>query len=542
MRPHHTSRSRYRLRVPLLALTVAMIGVACSPPGVDNVADGADTTDADADDTASSDGKELTIAIPEEFSTLGSDWGYQPQTGLLLNNIHEPLVDRDPITNDLIPALATKWELVDDNTWHFTIREGVTFHDGSELNAEAVAFGINWTFDEANNFVIRGLLSIIPEAEAIAEYVVKITTSKPKPTLPARLTTVGIPSMEHILANEDDYQVEPVGTGPYVLAEWIRGSSYTLEPFADWWGADDAAYPGEQHWERVTYLIRPEVSSRIAAVAAGEADFAWGLPADECYAALGELCIISPAPIVTNYRVDPMSEVFNDLRIREAMSLAIDRESIGKTILGGAPAASQMITPSLVDFNPDVAVDPYDPGRARELVKEAAADGVPIDAPLTFYGRLNSFAGDSELLEILVSSWIAIGLENWTAEMLDTPVYNALMVIPAEDVAPDRNLVILLRHTNDVFDLSRSYGFYTCAGALSLTCDERDDMVAAAAIIFNPEERAAAHRAIMAAAHDTFDTDWFVMNEMSLFHGTSSDIAFSGRGDMRLRVKDIPPA
>jgi peptide/nickel transport system substrate-binding protein len=88
--------------------------------------------------------------IPDEFPTLAAPWGYQAQTALVLRNIHEPLLDRDPATGNLIPGLATSWEQIDELTWRFHLREGVTFHDGSPFNAKAAAYAINDTYAPEN--------------------------------------------------------------------------------------------------------------------------------------------------------------------------------------------------------------------------------------------------------------------------------------------------------------------------------------------------------------------------------------------------------
>ena len=158
----------------------------------------------------------IRIAIPLEHPSLGSYWGYSAKEGLVHRQIHEPLVDRDPVTNVLVPGLALSWERAEPTIWEFKLREGVTFHDGSPFNAEVAAFGINWTYDPVKAYVVQTLL---PDqeyrAEAVDEYTLRVHTGIPDPIYPERAFAVGIPSMEQILERPETYETTPIGTGAY---------------------------------------------------------------------------------------------------------------------------------------------------------------------------------------------------------------------------------------------------------------------------------------------------------------------------------------
>src|SRR5680860_986113 len=165
----------------------------------------------------------LVLAMTVEPDTLENWRSYSTDGHPVLRNVQEALLNRDPVTNELVGELATSWEQTDDVTWRFHLREGVTFHNGEAFNAEVAAFGINYTWSPENNFQIYQYVGPDMNATAIDEYTVDVVTEAPDPILPSRLYFSPLPSMQQVTEAPETLPDNPIGTGPYIFQEWNRG-------------------------------------------------------------------------------------------------------------------------------------------------------------------------------------------------------------------------------------------------------------------------------------------------------------------------------
>lgn len=481
----------------------------------------------------------MIVATAEDPPTLESAYGYSAATGIVLRNIQEPLVGRDAETGEFVGLLAEDWENVDDTTWHFNLREGVTFHDGSPFNAEAAAFALNisWSEDYVDGPLI-GFKGADFEASALDEYTVEISLDAPHPILPNRLWLSPMFSMEHFEnEGEEAWRSEPIGTGPYQFVEWDRGSSITIERYADWWGYDhpDAA-DGEPTIERAVFQIRGDQQSRVAAVEAGEAHLAERLPADQCLSALGDMCVEAPNIDIAQIRFDTMSEIMGDQRIREAMALAIDRETISEELLPG-PLATMLVPPGSVGFNEDIQQIPFDPDRARDLIEEAAADGVPVDTQINFRIEREKFPGISEVSQAIQAMWLEVGL-NVDFEILDSALYLEQLVDPERPIPADRNWVVLHQHSNRLADFHGTVSSWMrCDAPISTWCNEEFSAIAdeAGSLIGQERQDRLAEAAMI--AHE--ETAFVPVIEMGLFHGVAPELELQLRADTNVYLKNM---
>lgn len=485
---------------------------------------------------------EVRIAISAESPSMGAHWGYAAKEGIVLRNIHEALVDRDPVTNEIVPGLAVSWEMIAPTIWEFRLREGVTFHDGTPFNADSAAFAINWIYNTDNAYTVAGFLPNRDyRAEAVDEYTLHVHTGSPDPIYPSRVFSVGITSKAHLESGLDNYENEAVGTGPYRFDGHRRGTSYTLRINEDWWGfgVEGVAQPD---FATATFLIRPDSSSRIAALEAGEVDFAWDLTPDECRANLGSRCIAGPTPETAYLRMDIEHEVMKDPRIREAMAIALDRETIGGILMGGAVPAAAMIIPGVVGY-PDIEPLPYDMERAMALVEAARADGVPVsDYPLFISMRANSFTGNVEVMETIHALYGAIGLPVSIRAMEDLEFRSLFDLPPSEKpVATDRGWLALHRHNNAEFDFARTYvSNHHCNGQASTGCDPERDAAFEAASVLTGQERHDALARIAAGMYSDPEQLMFIpIAHTSIFHGISDGLEWTPRSDMQLLLKDL---
>ncbi len=276
---------------------------------------------------------------------------------------------------ELVPGLAESWEQVDENTWLFHIREGVTFHDGSPLTASDVA----WTLDRLRNPETGApaafLVGFIDTIEAVDEQTVQLTTATPFAPLLAHLshTATSILSEDAVTAAGEDYGTTVViGTGPFKFVQWDTASQIVLERNDDWWGGE--VLPAE-------LVFRPIVEGTVRAIEleAGGIDIAYSLEPrdylrlqDTPRVVVDEIETLSTAYIGFNAQKEP----FDDVRVRQAINYALDVQAIIDAIYEGLGIpANGPISPQVFGANTELEGYEYDPERARELLAEAGYEG-----------------------------------------------------------------------------------------------------------------------------------------------------------------------
>jgi peptide/nickel transport system substrate-binding protein len=189
---------------------------------------------------------------------------------------------------------------------------------------------------------------------------------------------VTIPQAAAIAADPASYETNPIGTGPYKLTSWTRGESIVLEQNTDWWGIsspDDAK--GTQSIAKATYVFRTEQTVRSAMVEAGEADFSRWISPEDCDA--GVVVCLGGATVETGIlRLDNVHPAMKDLRVRTAMALAFDKQEVMDLIGGGDPVP-QIVGPSALGYNDDLAPFAKDVEKAKALIAEAKAALAKID-------------------------------------------------------------------------------------------------------------------------------------------------------------------
>jgi peptide/nickel transport system substrate-binding protein len=386
---------------------------------------------------------QIVVALPEEPPNL--DWGYVGLSHLpVTRNVYETLVTRDPTTGALAPELAESWEQLQDGTWRFNLRQGVTFGTGEPFNAEVAAWNISTLSDPKLNKHVYGALGHPFKAVAVSDYVLDVSSDPPDPITPRRLywLNMGLPKA---IEADPEFQ-KMVGTGPYIMDEWVKGEKIVLKANPNYWG-------GEPAIKKVTFVFRSESSVRAAMVAADEADIAaWLAPQDSGpIRALG--ANIPETPFI---RLDPYPPL-SDIRVRRAICMSMDRDAIARQIFWGyAKPAATLITPDVVGYNPDIPVWPYDPEGARKLIEEARADGVPVDKQLNIIGRTGIYPNATEAMEAL-QGWLAnIGL-NAKLQMLETSGWVEQTLLKPQP--PDRLGIIQSSHGNEAGD-----GIFTLQG------------------------------------------------------------------------------
>ena len=439
----------------------------------------------------------VRIVLNEELDVVEPCMAARSDVGrVILQNVNETLTEFVPGATDLEPRLATEWSQVDDDTWRVKLREGVTFHDGSALDAADVAF----TLDRIKvpefgcEVGIKYFGDLEFATETVDDVTIDITTTPGTPILPLLLSTVPIVPSE---TTPDEFVTEPVGTGPYLFEVWNRGQDIVLKRNPDYWGEQPQV-------EEAIYLFRSDAAVAAAMVEAGEADIVPNLSMDQ--ATNPETDFSYPNSETTTLRIDTTMAPTDDRRIREAMNLAIDREAFRGTLLpADVQPATQMVVPTTIGHNPDLPVWPYDPERAKALIEEARAEGVPVDAEIQIVGRTGIHPNATETMEAMMAMLRDVGL-NVTLQMYEVGRWNEFFVKPYPE---DRPVTL----TEQMHDNAKGDPVFTAfvkhhsQGAHAMVEDAELDALIEKATAATGAERAELWKQVFARANDTIITD-----------------------------------
>lgn len=337
---------------------------------------------------------ELVVALPNDPTSLYDPRGADITAGNAARPLYDQLITIDE-NNEAQPELATGWTISEDGTaYTFTLREGVTFHNGEPFNAAAVVatweFGSDPTNDYAQTY------TAVSEVEVVDDYTVTLRTAQPNPILLTLLADGWsmIPPQYMAEVGIDGFEAAPIGTGPFRFVERMPGDRIIYEANPDYW------QPGLPLVERVTFRIIPDSSTRIAAVQTGEVDIVNRLSADEIILLEG-----SDAVNIINYPNDRVYYVafknigngvdtpLEDVRVRQALNYAVNRPGIVQAIFSGEAAlVTGFVLSTNLGFDDTLEPYPYDPDQARALLAEAGyADGFSISmgCPTDAYLNIN---------------------------------------------------------------------------------------------------------------------------------------------------------
>lgn len=378
---------RVHKTVSVLLLSVLILGViatACAPspppaaPAQSQESAATEAVEVELMEEESKDGGTLNIAIAEDPKALDTLRDPGTEGDYVLEQIAEGLLHLTD-EGEIVPELAESMpEIPDDTTYIFKLREGVKFHNGTELDAEDVKWSFDTVLDEESGSAMYAWYGqYLDNVEVLDKYTVQFNMKRPWPDFLGVLATKVygyIKSPEAFDEYGEDYGTKAVvGTGPFKFVEWVRGDHITLERNPDYWDPE-----GVPHLERVVFKPITEASTRLIGFRAGELDVLFGVPFKdvddlredpdvEVEAHEGATIV----QLITNTR-DP---VFKDKRVRQALSLAVDRAAIRDIVFSGLATVADSNFPSwhwahMDDLEPFE----YSPDKAKELLAEAGYD------------------------------------------------------------------------------------------------------------------------------------------------------------------------
>jgi len=322
----------------------------------------------------------------------------------------------------LIPGLAESWRAIDASTWEFKLRKGVRFHDGSAFTAEDVVFSIERTFRVPNG-QFRTFTQRIVGKEILDPHTLRLRTAAPYAMLPYDLDSVFIVSKKSAAgARPEDFDSGKAmnGTGPFRFVRFARGDRVELARNAGYWGK-------RSPWEKVVFRIVPTDPARLAGLLSGELDAIEQIPTADLPRIRGDPRLISSqkvswrtiffhldqrheqAPGVTDNSGRPLARnPFRDLRVRQALSKAINRQAIAERLMDGAALpASNLVSPPVFGYAPDLKPEPYDPEGAKRLLAEA---GYPDGFAMTLAAPNNRYVNDEQIAQAVAQMLARVGL------------------------------------------------------------------------------------------------------------------------------------
>lgn len=305
----------------------------------------------------------------------------------ILMNIYDGLVRYKSGTLEVEPALATSWEISDDGTvYTFQLREGVTFHDGSPFNAQAVKFNFDRMLNEDHPFHDTGpfplafFFSAIEKTEVVDDLTVRFTLNAPYAPFLSNLAypTGLIVSPAAVEQHGADYGRNPSGTGPFRFGEWRSNEAVIVGANADYWDGAPAL-------EAAVFRPITDANTRTAEMLAGGIDLMVEVPPVALSEFQGDDFTVyeQAGPHLWFLILNTKEGPFADVRVRQAANYAINKRAIVEDVLEGTAEVAAGPTPPAFAWAYNEALEPYpyDPDKARALIKEAGAEG----AELTFY-------------------------------------------------------------------------------------------------------------------------------------------------------------
>lgn len=367
--------------------------------------------------------QELRIGYSDPISSLDPQLNNHAGDHNAAQMLFASLSPKD--VNGPVPYLAESWELVDPNTWEFKLRESANFSDGSPVTAADIAYSYSRARDVPGSVAsFRGFLRTVDTVDVVDDKTLRIKTNVPNPILPVSLSTVYIVKKETTkgAASEDFNSGEAlVGPGPYLLEEFVPGSRIKMMRNDDYWGS-------KPEWKSVEFQHIANPAARTAALLAGDVDMIDKVSLADLnrlqatdgvtvhsYPGLRVLMLqpsftAGPNEFLTDKSGAPLD--VNPLlkqKVRQAMSIAINRDAIVDRIMsGGATVASQWMPEGSFGYDPETGPIPYDPEGAKALLAEA---GYPEGFGLTVHVPGDRYPMATETAQAIAQFWTRIGID-----------------------------------------------------------------------------------------------------------------------------------
>lgn len=368
--------------------------------------------------------QELTIALSAPVTSLDPHFHNLTPNNNVADHVFEKLVSKDAAER-MKPGLAESWSAINDTTWEFKLRRGVKWHDGSEFTAEDVVATVKRVPNVPNSPASFATYTRpIADVTAVDKYTVRIKTLRPHPLLPNDLVSIRvIPAKLAGAAKTEEFNAGKlmIGTGPFKFKEYVAGDRVVLERNDAYWGS-------KPHWKTVRMRMIPNGPARVAALLAGDVQLIEAVPTADI-ARLEKETRVTVASAVSNrliyLHMDSDRDVspfvstkdgkplernpFKDVRVRKAVSLALDRFAIADRIMEGqAKPAGQLLPESFPGTSKRLPAPKQDLEAARKLLAEA---GYPNGFAVTLHSPNNRYINDEKTAQAVAGMLSRAGID-----------------------------------------------------------------------------------------------------------------------------------
>ncbi|HEY4200634.1 MAG TPA: ABC transporter substrate-binding protein [Devosiaceae bacterium] len=444
----------------------------------------------------------------------------------LTEQTNEALVSRDN-AGQLSPGLALSWELLDDTTYRFHLRQGVKWTDGVEFTADDVAFTMNRIMDPKNSYGLLARIGQISGAKVVDKYTVDLTTKTVFPTFVRGLSDILIEAKHYYeKVGAEEAGNHPLGTGPFIYGNYVPGDRYELTPNPDYWG-------GAPKVDKLVIRQIPEAATRIASLLAGETQIIEEVPIDlipevEASPKAQVDQIPTTASLVLTF--DVRKPPFDNPKVREAFDYAIDKPSILSAILQnkGELLQGQLLTAATLGYNPDVKARPFDPEKAKQLLTEAGYD---FSTPIPINIQSGKYVSDVDIANAVAGMLNDIGVKA-TVNINEGGVWSKMTA--AQEMGP-----IYLIGWYSLNDGDFATTWFTEQGKRSVWINPQYDKLFTEARSTNDEAvRVEKYHEMMQIMHDE-NPAIFLFGMPSIYAQSKSISGFGASADKVLRLKDV---
>ena len=394
----------------------------------------------------------------------------------------------------LMPWLATAWENIDEFTWRFTLRDGVTFSNGTPLTSDSVKAAVDWlTSDASVRDGVRGEIQFLKGVRIIDRLTAEITTTTPVPNMPNYMgSLIMVDAQRFRELGRQGYAEAPIGTGPFKVDTW-KASSIALTANRSSWHAPKL--------DRLEVIAVPDISGRVQGLLSGRIDIAIGLGPDERLS-------VEAGGAVSKAWLDPSVAAISfvtvhggplaDVRVRQALNYAVNKTAIIDNLFGGLTTpATQGVSHQAYGYNPDLQPYPYDPDKAKSLLVEA---GYPDGFEFVFLTQTGLGSG-TLLFQQVAADLARVGV---TMEVRQLPAAAYLNTILRDPTHGGAGAHSTIWPAWPIFDALRPLLMHSCRRVPAWHCDEAiQPKIEEALVEWDPERGLKLRHELMAYTRDT---------------------------------------
>lgn len=397
--------------------------------------------------------KDLKVGLSLEPTSIDPHYHNLTPNNAIARAIFTPLVMTDE-KQHLVPGLAVSWKPIDNTTWEFKLRQGVKFHDGTPFTADDVLFTFERAPNVPNSPSSFGLYTKGKTLTKIDDYTIHIKTAKPYPLMPNDVAQIYIISKKNGQgATTEDYNSgkAAIGTGPFKFVEWVPGDRLILQRNDNYWGK-------KPEWDKVSIKPIKSAPARVAALLAGDVDVIDDVPTTDIARLKKDPKVTlstgisnrviylhmdrfrENSPFIKAKDGGPIKNPFMDLRVRKAISKAIDRNAIVEHVMEGqAIPAGQLLPPGFFGTSKKLKPEKFDPAGAKKLLTQA---GYPNGFKLTIHGPNDRYINDAKICEAIAQMLTRVGIET-SVETMPKSVYFKRASAGGPDKTPEFSFILV---------------------------------------------------------------------------------------------------